>query len=326
MTRCLFRLAILVPLWAASILSGQAASTNWAKLQKYLVIQPSLNISAWEDRSFVTNMTPVGDGTYQVKMMLTPGQYYNFVLKAVSGTNVPPGLDRNFNYYDQPPSTGYIPASRNPNYVEYTNKAWYGAVTSSGDARRILLVPNLNPGESLYVFNNFNAAPNLPDTIQALPGNGQVVLSWSMPLGQWKWMDANVTAGGEFLIYSSTSSSGSNFSLLATLPGNITSYTHRSLVNGTTYYYVIVVKDAYRQAAGLPFEQKMTVFPPPFGGAPVQASAVPSGTIPVFFKVEHMDWNTVGEHGYIVWLTPEDEDGRCYFNKTGGRAVRAVLR
>lgn len=307
-------------------LYGQAAHTNWSKLSKYLVIQPSLNISAWENRSFVTQMTPVGDGTYQVRMNLTPGQVYNYVFMAKSSLQPPPGVSPDYTYYDQPPSTGGIPTSRNPSTVEATNQAWYASVTSAGDARRVILVPDLASGEELYVFNNFNASPKLPDRIEALAGDGKVTLSWSLPRAAWNWEDVNVLSGGKFYLYFNSSGPTNNYALLASLEGNVTSYTHTGLVNNTVYYYVLVVADAYLQAPGLPFENKKTALPPPSGKASSQASATPRGTMPVYFKVEKMDWDVVAKGRFLVWLTPEGQDGRTYFNKTAGRIIRVEVK
>lgn len=303
-------------------LMAQRAHTNWGKLEKYLVIQPSLNISAWETRSFVTNMTPVGDGTYQVKMDLTPGQYYNFVFMARTSTNAPGGLPENYTYYDQPPSTGWIPTSKDPDTIQYTNQAWYGSVTDAGDARRILLVPDLSAGESLYVFNNFNSKPSVPETVQALAGDGQVTLNWSKSKGNWSWDDINVMAGGYYYIYYNSTGPTNDYTLLASLYGNTTSFTHRNLSNGTIYYYVIVTADAYSQSVGEPFEKKTSDLPPPSGKAANQAWATPRGTMPVYFKVEHLDWNVVVKKNYLVWLTPADKDGRFFFSKTPGRIIK----
>jgi len=299
--------ACLVPTWCNKIiisiiiylflltsgLSQQRAASNWGVLDKYLVIQQSLNVSAWESRSIVTNMTPVGDGTFQVKMDLTPGQYYNYLFMVKTGTNVISGLNSDSTYYDQPPGTGVIPTSKNPNTIEYTNQAWYGKVTDNEDQRRILFVPDLNDGESLYVYNNFNSTPNPPDTVEALPGNTRVVLNWSKALGPWKWDDVNVIAGGKYYLYYNSTGAADNYSLLTTLEGNVTSYTHIGLNNGTTYYYIIVSGDAYLGAGSAPFEHKMSDLPPPSGAAGNQAYATPRGTMPVYFKVEHIDWQVV---------------------------------
>ncbi len=317
-------LLVLILVANVSILFAQKAHTNWGKLNKSLVIQPSLNVSAWENRSFVTNMTPVGDGTYVVRMDLTPGEYYNFIFQASTSTNSPPGIVGNSTFFDQPPSTGWIPASTVDGTIMFSNVAWFGGVTQSKDARRILKVPELASGESLYVYNNFNEIPNLPETIQALPGDQKVILNWSVPKGNWKWDDANVIAGGTISVYFNSTGASSDYSLLAQLQGNITSFTHAGLVNGTTYYYILVVSDAYLQAPGLPFANKSTPLPPPTGTAVNQASVTPRGTLPVYFKVENIDWDVVEKSKYIVWLTPSDMDGRFHNNKIPGRIVRVA--
>lgn len=313
---------LLMPVFAYS---QQKAHTNWAKLDKYLVIQPSLNVSAWENRSIVSNMVPVGDGTYQVKLDLTPGQYYNFLFMAKTGSNPPLGLDVDTTYYDQSPGQGYIPTSKNPDTVQYTNHAWYGQVSEDNDQRRILLVPNLGTGESLYVFNNFNESPNPPDTVEALPGDGRIILNWSKAQGSWNQDDVNILAGGEYTIYYNNVDASSNYTALTTVEGNVTSYTHTGLANGVTYYYIIVTKDAYMQSTGYPFPQKSSDLPPLAGEAGNQAYATPRGTMPVYFKVEQINWKIVEEKNYLVWLTPSSEDGRVYNRKVPGRIIKVKI-
>ncbi len=307
-------------------LRGDWANTNWAKLKKKIAIQYSTNISAWLDRGFVTNLTPVGDGTYVVKLYLTPGETYNFIFFAETDDNPPPGLNPNTTYYDQVPTSGWIPVSTNSNAtVIFTNYAWYDGIGTSKDARRVIKVPEVSDGQAVWVFNNFSDAPKPPDSVEAIPGNGEIILNWTPAKGQWNMEEVNVLAGGSYLIYVSNDPA-TNFAFVTNLPSNVTSFTHRGLTNGYTYYYVIVASDAYTGSEGTVFENKKSELPPPDGKAEYQAFATPNSTIPVYFKVEKINWEVVKQKKYLVWLTPAQFDGRFFPWKTPGRIVKCVLK
>lgn len=310
-----------------SKLSAQTYTrSGWTNFKKKIAIHPDTKISAWDNRGFVTNMKSVGDGTYQVRLDLTPGETYNYIFFAYTDDNPPYGYPANAYYYDQAPNTGYIPTSTSPAAVEFTNHAYYGKAGPDNDARRIIKVPDLGTGQSLYVFNNFSANPKPPEKVEALAGNTRIILNWEAAKGQWNSEDVNVTYGGQYLIYCSTNSPDQDYSLISTIAGNITSYTHRNLNNGTTYYYIIVASDAYTGSTGSILPNKKSDLPPPGGEAEMQASATPRGTMPVYFKVEHIDWQVVERMNYLVWCTPSDQDGRFYYNKTPGRIVKVELQ
>ncbi len=312
-----------------SFLYSQQANTNWGKITKKIAVYPSLNDSAWLGKGIVTNMVPVGDGTYEVKLNLTPGQIYNYIFFAQTDDNPPDGLYPNSTYYDQVPTLGNIPTSKNSNVVQYTNYAYYGAVGENRDARRIIKVPDTNvihTGEKFYVFNNFSDSPKPPDKVEALPGDKQIILHWYPAKGQWNIEDINVKIGGKYRIYYNSTGADSNFSLLTEIDGNITSYTHTGLVNGTTYYYVIVAVDAYLGSKSSPFPTMTSDLPVTNGTLTAQSYATPNSKIPVYFKVENIDMEVVKKNDYLVWLTPSDKDGRFYYNKLPGRMAVVKLR
>ncbi len=304
--------------YCISTLYSQNADTNWAKLGKKIAIQPGLNISAWLDRGIVSNMKPVGDGTYIIKLDLTPGYYYNFLFYGDTTNSVPDGLSPNYTYYDQVPSKGRILTSTSSNGTGFsTNYAYYGAVGDNYDARRVVYVPEFGSGTNFYVFNNFSDKPLPPEKFDAIPQDGQVILNWNYPKGNWGQLDANVIAGGSYYIYTNTSGPTNNFGVLTNLKGNITSFTHTGLVNGTTYYYFIVSSDAYTGVSGTPLTNMRS--------ASNSAYATPNSYMPVYFKVQDIRWDYVKKHQFLVWLTPSDRDGRSYWDKVPGRVVRCVV-
>ncbi len=72
--------------------------------------------------------------------------------------------------------------------------------------------------------------PTAPNGLAASSGNGQIVLSWSVPANNG---GSSVTA---YKVYRGTSSGGET--LLTTL-GNVLTYTNTGLTNGQTYYYKV---------------------------------------------------------------------------------------
>jgi len=311
-----------------SILEGLTnANTNWAKLAKKIAIHPGKNISAWLDRGIVSNMQPAGDGTYIIKLDLTPGYEYNFIFFAVTSNNPPDGLDAYFTYYDQVPSKGRILTSINSNGTSWnTNYAYYGPVGKYFDARRIIFVPEFGSGTNLYVFNNFSDKPLPPEKFEALPQNNKVILNWSYPKGNWNQIDPNVIAGGKYLIYTNTTSITSAFGLLATINGNVTSFTHTGLVNGKTYYYAIISSDAYSAPSGLALTNMKS-------STSNKSFATPNDSIPVYFKVQNnlfkiqeANWNKIAENNYLAFFTPLNCDARFYFNKIPVRVTRVILK
>lgn len=99
-------------------------------------------------------------------------------------------------------------------------------------------------------------------TVSATAGDAQVALSWTASQGVLGW-----TASGYNIGQSTTSGGPYSYTSL----GNVTSGTRTSLTNGTTYYFVVVVKDAFgnpiatsTQVSGTPVAAPAA--PPPSGG------------------------------------------------------------
>jgi hypothetical protein len=75
--------------------------------------------------------------------------------------------------------------------------------------------------------------------VSATAGDGQVALSWTDSTGYLGW-----TASGYNIAQSTTAGGPYSYTSL----GNVTSATQTGLSNGTAYYFVVVVKDAFGNA------------------------------------------------------------------------------
>jgi hypothetical protein len=109
-----------------------------------------------------------------------------------------------------------------------------------------------------FLYFPFASTP----VVSTTPGDSQVALSWTVSNGFLGW-----TASGYNVGQSTVSGGPYTYSSL----GNVTSSTRSGLSNGTTYYFVIVAKDAYgnpiatsTQVSGVPVATIVT--PPPPGG------------------------------------------------------------
>lgn len=84
-----------------------------------------------------------------------------------------------------------------------------------------------------------NIAPNAPTALAATPGNAQVSLAWTLS------SSTDVTAQR---VYRSITS-GSGYTLLASVSSTATLYLDTTAVNSTTYYYVIRAFDGTQESA-----------------------------------------------------------------------------
>ena len=321
---------LLFPLQASA---GQYAADTWAQVSRYIAVHPGTTEAVWEDaaKSQVTNglmqMTAVGDGTYRALIPLTPGATYNFLYFAKTGASPPAGLQPNSTYFDAVPSGGNIQSGTQPLKVtKYETSAIaparYGAIGTNFDARRVITVPsNLVPGDTFYVYGNFADRPISIKNFDANAVDTKTVrLSWEAPYGNWgqggeSMKAADVIAGGKFIIYRNTSGSTTTYTKLSEIAGSDTSYTDTNLTQGTTYYYVMVAKDAYQgDTPDSPFVQLVSDTTP-------QDTAIPNAPVRVRFKVHNLDPEYVERHGHVVYLTREDEHD-IYF----ARRLRGVLR
>jgi hypothetical protein len=349
------------PLFAAN------ANAPWgdpAQIQVGVVIHPGDSVSAWPEsgRNEVTGdatsflvlgksaMTAVGDGTYEMKVDLVPGAVYNYIFGArimqnnwgfAAGSDytepVPDGTqtDDKGNYASTDPGT-FVSLSSTAYSAPSDGGVYY--ISIGGDARRKLVMPSVDPGTTIYVFNNFGSIPRGVANYSVSISSGRVDLKWQGALGTWGAGAPSVDAlGGRTIIYVSTSNAGGPYSLLADLAGTATSYTHTGLSNGTSYYYIFVSSDGYTGLTRSTYTATKTLWANLARYSPSDTSwdsgsythndkyGKPSGPVPVYFKVENIDEDYVREHGNVVYLTPWDEDGRIYRRKIPGVLVSAYL-
>ncbi len=299
--------------------------SQFSSIQRRLLIKQGILYSA-DINDVITNAIPVGDGTYYFKLDLIRGGIYNFIFQAKMNNNW---------VYEQIPNTGAFPTSTNNNSVSDKKG---GTITrlDNGNVRREITVP-IN-GDAYYVFCNFGHHPN-PPTLIGKPGDKKIILTIK-PIGRWGYLQPDVVYGGKVSLYKAKVDRGP-YTFLTNLyfnGENSITYTNKNLVNGTTYYYVAIVYDAYNgtnlSVIRGPLEKEIDV--PDydtyisqdnidanmFSGYSLQDSITPEKAIKVIFKVENIKWDVVKKNNYLVWLTPWNKDGRLYFNKLPGRILR----
>lgn len=325
-----FFISIGVPVFA-----GQYASDTWAQLNKYIAVQAGTLQSVWENNADITNglvtMTVKGDGTYGAVIGLETGKSYNFLFFAKTGSTAPPGLQPNYTYYDAVPTGGNIQSGTTAYQVsvyDSTQQApvHYDHIGINWDARRVITVPSyLNPGDSFYVYGNFADKPGGVTNFSATAVDTDTVrLTWSYPYGYWgsgseNVKAADVIAGGTYAIYRNTTGSTTTYTKIASVPGDVFAYRDTGLTPDSTYYYVIVSKDAYTgQYDTTPFEQLVsdTITPD---------SATPKPPIKVFFSVQGLDWNYVRHNKFIVYLTDKREKNKYFVRRTRAVITRIYM-
>jgi len=338
-----------VPSFAA--MGGAGADSAWGdtRMQKKISIQQGTNVAAWDTRGDIlmaSTMTPVGDGTYCIKVdnLLCPGAIYNYVFMAVS-TSAPTGLTSGTTYYDPVPSSGadagFVVCTDSTN-VAGTLQAGAGYYSSLGsDARRVLSIPY--DVDKLWVYNNYGSTPSVMN-VQAIPtGANSVTVSWDHD-SAWadkekgtldeKFKPIDVIMGGKYSVYQATGLA-SVYEFSTSTPGYSTSISTQGLTTGVTYYFVVVSSDAYAGLTNTPNTADgnlasymyETVLSTTAGGTsvPYDASARPSAAIPVYFKVEKPNWDYIEQNGYTVYMTPVGEDGRSFPNKVQGKITRVYI-
>ena len=117
--------------------------------------------------------------------------------------------------------------------------------------------------------------PDAPTGLAAVPGNGQVTLSWAAPAS-----DGGSPVTG-YIIYQGTSPGGETGTPVNGPPVTATSYTVTGLTNGTTYYFKVVAVNA----AGLspPSEEAsatLLIVPPSAPPSTAPPSTAPPSTAP----------------------------------------------
>jgi hypothetical protein len=155
------------------------------------------------------------------------------------------------------------------------NAGGYGTSTNFGLLGVISQVSN-GQGTSATFGNNagflyypYASSPS----VSATPGSGQVSLSWTASVGYLGWTPSGYDIGQSTV-------SGGPYSY--TSLGNVTSGTRTGLSNGTPYYFVIVVKDAFNNA--IASSSQVSAIPvaavvPPSGGGGGSGSGGGGGII-----------------------------------------------
>jgi fibronectin type 3 domain-containing protein len=108
------------------------------------------------------------------------------------------------------------------------------------------------------------ASPAAPTNLQATAGNAQASLSWSASSGATGYhVKRSTTSGGPFAQIAAPTT---------------TSYTDTSLINGTTYYYVVSALDAAGESANSAQVMANPIAP---AAANVTVTVIPSATHPI---------------------------------------------
>lgn len=322
---------------------------DWGSVQKKIAVQRGTAVEAWEsdkvvDNSTVTrgdvtleqfgqraaDMSPVGDGTYELKVNLFPNQEYNYIFFAeVSGVT----------FYDTVNSgkRGNIVLSTSSTEIILPSGATaYTASVGGGDARRILQMPDVNEGTTVYVLNNFGDAPNPPRNVRAFPGQSAVRLRWDEPDTAWcqsppcgSMRASDVLIGGGFRVFRSTSIeigyTDMGFVSGTTATANtVYDFQDSGLTTGVTYYYIVVSSDAYTGQFGTMKIPNLTSGVPGPGSTP-QVKPKPGRPVEILFKVQDIEWEKVQRKDFVVWLTPQQFDARFYSGKLKGRIIQVYV-
>ncbi len=346
-----FVVAILMMTVASSALyAGANAPWGTSDVSVGVAVQTGDVVSAWagggtgEQRNDMTGnatsfftatnvMTAVGDGTYQIRVDLIPNAIYNYLFSARLNANMA-GFTTGYSQSEPIPNSGSDSGtfiSLSSTTVNQPGSGSISYVSIGGDARRRLLMPDVAPGTTVHIFNNFASTPTGVANYSIVPGSNFLDLKWQGGLGSW---GANAPAldvlGGRHRIFVSTSLVGGTYSLLADLTGSTTFYRHAGLTTGTSYYYIFVSSDAYR---GITNPAAKTLWAnlrrlTPAEGAVWNADehvsndkwGKPALPVPVWFRVENIseEYSTCGS---IVYLTPEGVDGRFWPYKMPGLLV-----
>ncbi len=106
---------------------------------------------------------------------------------------------------------------------------------------------DMQPSAYLLNYAFTNPAPNPPATLAAVPGNGEITLTWPV-----------ATSATAYHLYWSTSANVTRQN--GTPLRNVTSpYVHRGLQNGQTYYYVVTAENGTGESSDSTVAQAMPV-------------------------------------------------------------------
>ena len=107
------------------------------------------------------------------------------------------------------------------------------------------------------------SAPGAPTNLRAIPGNGNVSLTWSAPSSNG---GSPITT---YTVYRGTNSGNQSYSVQV---GTVTSYTDTALSNGQRYYYVVTAVNALGES---PPSSEVSAKPATVPNAPGNLQAIP---------------------------------------------------
>ena len=144
----------------------------------------------------------------------------------------------------------------------------------------------------MYDYLNLELpTPSAPVGLSATAGNGQVALNWTAPPGATGYnLKRSLTNGGPYTILASIAS---------------TNYTDTAVVNGTTYYYVVVATNAN----GLGIDSAQVSAQPVSTTPPQLTCNIDAGQMRLTWPLDHIGWklqsqtNSAGVGLGTNWVT-----------------------
>lgn len=136
-------------------------------------------------------------------------------------------------------------------YSTSTSYQLFGAISQTSIGTSTAESFNLNAG---FLYFPFVSTP----VVAATAGNGQVSLSWTEATGFLGWTVSGYNVG-------QSTNSGGPYSYSSSL-GNVRSSTRTGLTNGTTYYFIVRVEDAFGNSIATSTEVSATPVAPQGGG------------------------------------------------------------
>lgn len=364
----------LVVAGATLAVSTTLRAANWASMadgtfistQMFLSVQSGWSqASAWTDRGDIAKssaMTPMGDGTFQLRLDLVPDGQYNYIFFAGGSTNTATSGFNNGSVNAEPVPAGgingttglgtgdqgtFFSASSNTVTVLSSGSAGigYGRAGTGQDGRRMMRMPDVTAGTTVWVYNNFASTPVGVANTNVNVKETSLDLSWKGALGYFGAGSGSMDIlGGRIRIYVSTNAVNGPYSLVADLAGTATGYTHGAPMNvtqGTSYFFVFVTSDTYGGATDpttYAFNANLTReglgnTTPPNGTYKTNAQnferndlqGKPAAKVPTYFKVQKPDLDYILAHDSIVYLTPLDVDDPMYPYKIPAKLVVAYI-
>jgi len=169
-----------------------------------------------------------------------------------------------------------------PTEIVTAATVWYGDFIFNNNSRDI----NMSTSHT-ETFQQLGP-PGIPIALSATPNNGQVTLSWSVPISD----------GGSLIIsynvYRGTIKGGPKSKIWSTSNGSTTTYTDTGLTNGVTYYYCVSAVNVLGEGSN---SSEMSVTPKTVPGAPTGLVAMPGN-----------------EQITLTWSAPSSDGGSVITN------------